>query len=100
MSLKSEIYEQPAVVQRVLDTQMEVARQVAATIRQRDIRYVFVAARGTSDNAAVYAKYVWGAFNRLPVALAAPSLFTFYERPPVLRDTLVMGISQSGQSPD
>ena len=100
MSLKSEILEQPDVVQRVLDTQMGIAHQVAAAIRDRDIRYVFIAARGTSDNAAIYAKYVWGAFNRLPIALAAPSLFTLYERPPLLRDTLVVGISQSGQSPD
>ena len=100
MTLRAEIFEQPDVVQRVLDTQMGVARQIAAAIRDRDFRYVFIAARGTSDNAAIYAKYVWGAFNRLPVALAAPSLFTFYERPPLLRDTLVVGISQSGQSPD
>lgn len=100
MTLKSEIFEQPDVVQRVLDTQMDVARQIAAAFRGRDLRYVFIAARGTSDNAAVYAKYVWGMFNRLPVALAAPSLFTLYDQPPLLRDTLVMGISQSGQSPD
>lgn len=100
MSLKSEIFEQPDVVQRVLETQMDVARKIAGEIRSRDLRYIFIAARGTSDNAAIFAKYAWGAFNQLPVALAAPSLFTFYERPPRLRDTLVLGISQSGQSPD
>jgi glucosamine--fructose-6-phosphate aminotransferase (isomerizing) len=100
MSLKAEIFEQPGVVQRVLDTQMDVARQIAAAIRERDVRYIFIAARGTSDNAAIYAKYLWGAFNRLPVALAAPSLFTLYEQPPQLRDALVLAISQSGKSPD
>jgi len=46
------------------------------------------------------AKYLWGSTNRLPVALAAPSLFSIYDRPPELRHALVVGISQSGQSPD
>jgi glucosamine--fructose-6-phosphate aminotransferase (isomerizing) len=61
---------------------------------------VFLAARGSSDNAGLYAKYLWGAHNRLPVALAAPSLFTLYASPPTIKDMLVVGISQSGQSPD
>jgi glucosamine--fructose-6-phosphate aminotransferase (isomerizing) len=100
MSLWSEIHEQPVVLRHLLDTQMDVACQIAATIRQRHISYVFVAARGSSDNAAIYAKYLWGAFARLPVALAAPSLFTLYDQPPRLQDALVVGISQSGQSPD
>jgi glucosamine--fructose-6-phosphate aminotransferase (isomerizing) len=59
-----------------------------------------IAARGTSDNAARYAQYIFGAFNRVPVALATPSLYTVYEEPPKLSDALVIGISQSGQSPD
>jgi glucosamine--fructose-6-phosphate aminotransferase (isomerizing) len=69
-------------------------------IQERAVGYVFLAARGTSDHAGVYAQYVWGARNRLPVALAAPSLFTRYEEAPRLHDALVVGISQSGQSPD
>jgi glucosamine--fructose-6-phosphate aminotransferase (isomerizing) len=100
MSLKSEIYEQPGVIRRLLETQMSVAEDIAGVIRGRDVSYVFIAARGTSDNAAIYAKYLWGAHNRLPVALAAPSLFTLYENPPRLKDALVLAISQSGQSPD
>ncbi|HNB55222.1 MAG TPA: SIS domain-containing protein, partial [Anaerolineales bacterium] len=47
-----------------------------------------------------YANYLWGAHNRLPVALATPSLFTFYEQPPLLSNALVVGVSQSGKSPD
>jgi glucosamine--fructose-6-phosphate aminotransferase (isomerizing) len=74
--------------------------QVADAIQKKDIDYVFLAARGTSDNAGRYASYLWGAFNHLPIALATPSLFTFYDAPPRLRHALVMGISQSGQSPD
>jgi glucosamine--fructose-6-phosphate aminotransferase (isomerizing) len=48
----------------------------------------------------LYAKYLWGAYNKLPAALATPSLFTMYGQPPLLRDCLVVGISQSGKSPD
>ena len=73
---------------------------VATEVRHRQISLVVVAARGTSDNAGLYAKYLWGAYNGLPIALAAPSLFTSYARPPRLRNGLVLGISQSGQSPD
>ena len=63
-------------------------------------RGIFIAARVSSDNAARYAQYVWGAYNRIPVTLATPSLFSIYRQPPDLRDMLVLGISQSGESPD
>jgi len=100
VSLKSEIFEQPLVLACVLKNQMEDVQEVARAIRARGVDYIFLAARGTSDNAGLYAKYLWGAFNRLPIALAAPSLFSMYGRPPVLKNALVVGISQSGQSPD
>ena len=100
MSLSEEIHEQPAVLARLLDRQAEPVRRLAASLRAREVDFVFVAARGTSDNAGLYAKYLWGASNGLPVALAAPSLFTAYARPPALRRALVVAISQSGQSPD
>jgi len=98
--LSTEIAEQPAVLQRLLDQERENMEQVAAAIREYDPRYVVIAARGTSDNAARYGKYLFGAANRLPVALATPSLFTLYQRPPRLENALVLGISQSGASPD
>lgn len=100
MSLASEIHEQPAVLERLLREQAAAARDVARAVRRRDIDWVLIAARGSSDNAALYAKYLWGWHNRLPVAMAAPSLFTLYGTPPRLRGALVVGISQSGQSPD
>ena len=100
MSLKSEIFEQPAVLDRLLRTQADPARDIARTIRSRGIHWVLIAARGTSDHAALYAKYLWGSRNGLPVALAAPSLYTLYHTPPRLQGALVVGISQSGQSPD
>jgi len=100
MSLHSEIFEQPAVLGGLLANQRETVEQIAKITRSHDLRFVFLAARGTSDNAGRYANYLWGARNGLPVALAAPSLFTYYKQPPRLRDALVVGISQSGQSPD
>ncbi len=100
MSLRSEIFEQPTILEQLLTEQMGLAREIAQAIQKSDVHYVFLAARGTSDNAGRYANYLWGGINRLPIALATPSLFTLYEQPPNLRDALVVGISQSGQSPD
>ena len=100
MSLQSEILEQPAVLERLLQTQRAPVREMADAILRQDIHSIFIAARGTSDNAALYGKYLWGSMNRLPGALAAPSLFTIYGTPPNLQGSLVVGISQSGQSPD
>ncbi len=100
MGLKDEIFEQPAILQSWLEAQLDNAQHIAQAIREREVEYVFLAARGTSDHAGVYAQYLWGSLNRLPVAFAAPSLFTLYEDSPRLRKALVVGVSQSGQSPD
>lgn len=95
-----EINEQPAVLERFLRVQRPAMAELAAAIRQRHITHVAISARGTSDNAARYATYVLGGFNRLPVALATPSLHTIYHLPPSFENALVIGISQSGKSPD
>jgi glucosamine--fructose-6-phosphate aminotransferase (isomerizing) len=100
MSLRSEIFEQPAVLAGFLRDEMGVVQEIAAAMRAQPIDYIFLAARGTSDNAGLYAKYLWGSVNQLPVALAAPSLFSLYKRPPRMDRSLVVAISQSGQSPD
>ncbi len=100
MGLVEEILEQPVVLQNWLETQMPKVREIAQAIRDRDVEYVLLAARGTSDHAGTYAQYVWGSLNGLPVALATPSLFTLYAVSPRLRQALVVGISQSGESPD
>jgi glucosamine--fructose-6-phosphate aminotransferase (isomerizing) len=100
MSLHSEISEQPERIKALLNRQRKTVKQIADTLRKRNISYVFLAARGTSDNAGRYANYLWGAMNGLPLALATPSLFTYYNQPPVLKNALVVGVSQSGQSPD
>jgi glucosamine--fructose-6-phosphate aminotransferase (isomerizing) len=99
-TLKQEILEQPAALRRLFTHERNAIEKAAAAIRERSPRYVVIAARGTSDNAARYGKYLLGAANQLPVALATPSLFTLYRRPPRLDASLVIGISQSGASPD
>ncbi len=100
VSLRSEILEQPEVLARLIEAQADAAGRAAGALARREVRWALIAARGSSDNAGLYAKYLWGARNRLPVALAAPSLFTLYDAPPRLDGALVVGISQSGQSPD
>jgi len=100
MTLYDEIFEQAGILGGLLSSQMGPIREIAAAVRQRAPGYVFLAARGTSDNAGRYANYLWGSLNGLPVALATPSLFTYYQSPPLLKGALVVGISQSGQSPD
>ncbi len=100
MTLHSEIFEQPERLTSLLEKQKQTTLQIAKAIAARNVQYVFLAARGTSDNAGRYANYLWGAHNGLPLALATPSLFTYYQSPPRLKNALVVGVSQSGQSPD
>jgi glucosamine--fructose-6-phosphate aminotransferase (isomerizing) len=98
--LLSEIYEQPEAIGKMLEIEAERVAWISQQLSPRHFSYILIAARGTSDNAALYGKYIFGAINRLPVALAAPSLYTRYQAPPHLEGALVIGISQSGQSPD
>jgi glucosamine--fructose-6-phosphate aminotransferase (isomerizing) len=98
--LRCEIGEQPEAVARFLSREGARVARLAVPIRRAGVRFVLIAARGSSDNAARYAQYLFGALDGLPVALAAPSLTTLYGRPPDARGGLVIGISQSGRSPD
>ena len=100
MTLHSEIFEQPQRLSSLLENQKQTVIEIARVIQTRNVQYAFLAARGTSDNAGRYANYLWGAHNGIPLALATPSLFTYYQRPPRLNNALVVGVSQSGQSPD
>lgn len=102
MSLfREEIGQQPEVAARILvGAPGGPLGDIAAAIRAAEPAGLVLAARGSSDHAAVYAKYLFEARNRLPVALAAPSLFTLYRRPPDLRRFCVLAISQAGASTD
>jgi glucosamine--fructose-6-phosphate aminotransferase (isomerizing) len=98
--LHTEIFEQPAAIRRTLTENAAPIATLVKTIRERDIRYVVLAARGTSDNAATYAQYLLQIVCGIPVGLATPSVHTLYEARVNYRDALVMGISQSGAGED
>ncbi|HEU5204300.1 MAG TPA: SIS domain-containing protein [Candidatus Limnocylindrales bacterium] len=100
MGLRDEILEQPAVAERFLQHGLPEVRRIADALADREIDVVLIAARGTSDHAGLYAQYLFGALHRLPVALATPSLVSLYGIAPRLDRALVIGISQSGRSPD
>ena len=96
----TEIHEQPDWVERAIQMEREKAAALASEVRERGVRFVVIAARGTSDNAATYAKYMLEIVAGMPTALAAPSVFTLYDARLDLSNTLVLGISQSGQGAD
>lgn len=97
--LYHEIIQQPDLAQELVQQELPRIREIVKNVRDQ-FDYVLIAARGSSDNAARYAQYLFGINNRFQVALATPSLFTLYAAPPNLHKALVIAISQSGMSPD
>lgn len=98
--LEKEIFSQPEVLERLLARESKRVAKIAASLERSGVDTLFMVARGSSDNAGLYGKYLFGARNRLVTAMATPSLFTLYKRPPDLRRCLVLAISQSGASED
>ena len=98
--LLAEIGDQPSVVARLLNEQVDAVREIARMIRKRDPSAIVLVARGSSDNAAVYGRYLFEVCNRRLTSLAAPSGLTLYGRGPRLDQTAVIGVSQSGQGED
>lgn len=95
-----EILEQPAVLKGCIDINREAIKSIVGELGAREIDSVVIAARGTSDHAGVYGKYVIEYAAGLPVSLAAPSIYTVYGRKVKLEKSLVIGISQSGKAED
>ncbi|MEU4676788.1 SIS domain-containing protein [Micromonospora sp. NPDC023737] len=99
--MAADIDEQPAGYERLLSTEHARAiARVAAAIAERRPRHVVFTARGTSDHAALYGAYLAEIRLGLPAGLASPSVVTLYGGRPDLSDALVVGVSQSGGSPD
>jgi glutamine---fructose-6-phosphate transaminase (isomerizing) len=98
--MSAEIREQPEVLERILDEGWEEVSSASRVLREGGLRSVMIAARGTSDNAALYAKYLFEVLLGVPTALASPSTFTLFESRMNLEGVLVVGISQSGESQD
>lgn len=98
--LEREIAEQPDVAARLLDRLLPRLDELRAHLTGRGAEQVLLVARGSSDNAARYAQYLWQTGPGVTVTLAAPSLTTVYARPLDLRRHAVVAVSQSGRSPD
>jgi glucosamine--fructose-6-phosphate aminotransferase (isomerizing) len=99
-SFETEIYQQPEVIRTFQAKSGAKLAELAKLLQSNPPQFVLIAARGTSDNAAIYAKYLLSGILGVPVGLAMPSLYTLYQQTPVVRGGLVIGISQSGQTPD
>ena len=97
--LEVELREQGEVLAARTAPGWHAADAVARLLADDDVDYLVIAARGSSDNAARYAQYLLGSIARLPIALAAPWLYSS-DSPPRLRRGAVLAISQSGRSPD
>ena len=89
-----EIHEQPAAASRTIEALTPLRPQIAALAEGR--RHVLFAARGSSDNAGLYGRYLLETYAGRPAAMLAPSVFTHYHAAVDLSDTLVVTISQSG----
>lgn len=98
--MAGEMAEQPTVLRRILQEGAPRIREVATAIAARRPRFVLLTARGTSDNAALYAKYLLEIQLGLPCGLTSMSTTTAYGARPDLTDVLVVSVSQSGGSPD
>ncbi len=95
-----EIHEQPTAIAETLDAESGNIRELTSLLKREGTEYALIAARGTSDNAALYGFYMFGAIASKQAATAAPSLLTCYDSHVDLKKTLVMGVSQSGEATD
>ena len=98
--VEAELREQPVALERFLAAESANASGIVRDLLREDVRYLLIVSRGSSSNVARYLQYLFGAANQLPVAFATPSLYTVYDTPPQLGPAAVIGISQSGASPD
>ena len=96
--LEQEITSQPETIAHLLENEVQHIKEIVSSLPP--FQYILIAARGSSDNAGVYAQYVWSTMAGYQVAMATPSVQTLYHTSPRMKGALVVGISQSGQSPD
>ena len=98
--MMEEILEQPRTLRRTFKAEREHAESFKAFARQKDFRLIVLVARGTSDNAALFGRYLLELTTGIPVSLAAASVYTLYHARLNLRRAVVIGISQSGEGAD
>jgi glucosamine--fructose-6-phosphate aminotransferase (isomerizing) len=95
-----EIWQQPAALERTLGAALGPIERFKRELERRRPRMILLAARGTSDNAARFGRYLLEITTGIPVSLAAPSIFTLYHARVDLAGVLAIAISQSGESTD
>jgi glutamine---fructose-6-phosphate transaminase (isomerizing) len=95
-----EIAEQPAVLERTIAAESEKMIKLGDFLRQKDIDLIILVARGSSDNASLFGRYLLEVTTGIPVSLSAPSVFTLYNAKLRLKRAVVIGVSQSGEGDD
>jgi len=95
-----EIHQQPYLISKVIKKNFNLIKNICDRIKNLDIRFIEFVARGSSDNACMFGKYFLEYMCGIPTGLMAPSLFSLYNEKTNLRNVLVFGVSQSGQTPE
>jgi glucosamine--fructose-6-phosphate aminotransferase (isomerizing) len=95
-----EISEQPEVLERTIAAEREKLVRIGDFLRQKDIDLIVLVARGSSDNASLFGRYLLEVTTGIPVSLAAPSVYTLYNAKMRLKRAVVVGVSQSGEGDD
>ncbi len=95
-----EISEQPVVLERTIHAEQKKVEKLGEFLKKKDIDLIIIAARGSSDNAALFGRYLFEITTGIPVSLCAPSVFTLYNAKLKLNRALVIGVSQSGEGVD
>src|SRR5215203_3755622 len=95
-----EITEQPVVLERTIQAERAKLAKLGEYLRGRDIDLIVLVARGSSDNASLFGRYLLEITTGIPVSLSAPSVFTLYGAKLNLKHALVVGVSQSGEGED
>ena len=95
-----EIAEQPEALERTIAAERSKIGQLGKFLKHRDIDLIVLVARGSSDNAALFGRYLLEITTGIPVSLSAPSVHTLYQSKLKLQRALVIGVSQSGEGED
>jgi glucosamine--fructose-6-phosphate aminotransferase (isomerizing) len=95
-----EIAEQPAALEKTILEERSKVERLGAFLKGRDVDLIVLVARGSSDNAALFGRYLLEITTGIPVSLSAPSVHTIYNAKLKLGRALVIGVSQSGEGED
>src|SRR5436190_7564611 len=95
-----EIAEQPAALRKTIAEERGKVARIGHSLKERDIDLIVLVARGSSDKAALFGRYLLEITTGIPVSLSAPSVHTVYKAKLKLEHAMVIGVSQSGEGED